>query len=287
MEAYQVQPLPLQRVVLRAYLDVIPRFVRDGPVDMDVTIKAKLLHSVSNESSSVVTEDTIAVDLDSDSWKEFDITESFQHLWGPSPEDADHDIQVTIELRVNCQQNKKVPASFVSPATIPLSQKKRRERYSPLQPLLLVYLSDQEIKKIVKNEVSPTESDQADNSTEPRFGRSAEKACAIEDFPITFHSLHLFDVLAPTTYNARRCSGSCSHSTLARNDHLATNHAKLMASAKIVSQIKPDVYFSSPPSDPCCVPTKYRSYSLIVQTAEGGVEYVVYPSMVVDECGCR
>ena len=292
MESYQLQPLPLQKATLRAYLDVIPRFLRNGPIDMDVTIKAKLFGVENSSIGAMATVQRVTVDLDSNSWKEFDITESLQHLWPPVS--ADHEIEVTLELRVDCKQNKKVPGSFVNPATIPLSQKKRRDRHLPLQPLLLVFLSDEEVKRIVKDELRPSEhmerpeSDYGDeNSTLPRVARSAEKACSFEDFPINFHGLQLTNVLYPVTYNARRCSGSCSHSTLTDNDLLATNHAKLMASAKIVSQLKPDVRFTSPPSDPCCVPTKYHPYALLIQPPEGGAEYVVYPSMVVDECGCR
>ena len=290
VESYQEEPQPLQKAILRTYLEVIPRFVRNGPVDMDITIKVRLLQS--SNASTVSTEERITVDADSNSWREFDVTESVQQLWPPSLSDANRDIEVTLELRVNCKRNKKVPASFVNPATIPLTQRKRRERHAPLQPLLLVYLSDEEIKRIVRDELRPAESDQAggDNSTEPRVARAAENSdrpCSIEDFPVNFHSLHLFNVIFPSTYNARRCSGSCSHSTLTRNDHLATNHAKLMASARIISEIKPDVYFPSRPTDPCCVPTKYRPYALLVNTPEGATEYIVYPSMVVDECGCR
>ena len=295
MESYQLQPLPLQKAILRAYLDVIPRFLQNGPINVDVTIKAKLFGVANSSAGAVATVQKITVDLNSNSWKEFDITESLQHLWPPVS--ADHEIEVTLELRVDCKQNKKVPGSFVNPATIPISQKRRRERHLPLQPLLLVFLSDEEVKRIVKDELRPAapverpESDYGgENSTVPRVARSAgaaEKACSIEDFPINFHSLQLINVLFPMTYNARRCSGSCSHSTLTDNDRLATNHAKLMASAKIVSNLKPDVRFTSPPSDPCCVPTKYRPYALLIQPPEGGAEYVVYPSMVVEECGCR
>ena len=294
MESYQLQPLPLQKATLRAYLDVIPRFLQNGPVDMDVSIKAKLFGVENSSTGAVATVQRIAVDLASNSWKEFDITESLQHLWPPVS--ADHEIEVTLELRVNCKQNKKVPGSFVNPATIPLSQQKRRDRHLPLQPLLLVFLSDEKVKRVVKDELRRSEQSAGgqesggENSTAiPRVAKrsAADKPCSVEDFPITFHSLQLTNVLYPTTYNARRCLGSCSHSTLTDNDHLATNHAKLMASAKIVSQLKLDVRFTSPPSDPCCVPTKYRPYALLIQPPEGGAEYVVYPSMVVDECGCR
>ena len=295
VQSYQLQPLPLQKATLRAYLDVIPRFLQNGPIDMDVTIKAKLFGVENSSVGAMATVQRIAVDLNSNSWKEFDITESLQHLWPPVS--ADHEIEVTLELRVDCKQNKKVPGSFVNPATIPISQKKRRDRHLPLQPLLLVFLSDEAVKRIVKDElrtavpVERPESDYgAENSTTQRVARSAvaaEKACSIEHFSINFHNLQLTNVLYPMAYDAKRCSGSCSHSTLTDNDHLATNHGKLMASAKIVSQLKPDVRFPSPPSDPCCVPTKYRPYALLVQPPEGGAKYVVYPSMVVEECGCR
>ena len=294
MQSYQLQPLPLQKATLRAYLDIIPRFLQNGPINMDVSIKAKLFGVENSSTGAVATVQTIPVDLASNSWREFDITESLQHLWPPIS--ADHEIEVTLELRVDCKQNKKVPGSFVNPATIPLSQQKRRDRHLPLQPLLLVFLSDEKVKRIVKDELRPSQLEEletgSENATVSRAARSvstttAEKACSFEDFPINFHSLQLTNVLYPVTYNARRCLGSCSHSALNDNDHLATNHAKLMASAKIVSQLKPDVRFTSPPSDPCCVPTKYRPYALLIQPPEGGAEYVVYPSMVVDECGCR
>ena len=295
VDSYQVHPLPLQKATLRAYFDTIPRFLQDGPIDVNVSIEAKLFEVENSSIGAVATVQRLSVDLESNSWKEFDITESLQHLWPPAS--ADHTVEVTLELRVDCQQNKKVPGSFIDPATIPLTQKRRRERHLPLQPLLLVFLSDEEVKRIIKDELrgsEPAEVEQSDrtgaeNSTASRVARSAGRptACSIEDFVITFHSLQLVDVLYPLKYNAKRCSGSCSHSTLTNNDRLATNHAKLMASAKIISEIKPDTYFTSPPADPCCVPIKYSPYALLIQLPEGGAEYVVYPSMAVEGCGCR
>lgn len=291
-ESQQARQVPVQRGTLRAYLQTIPRLVRGGQtVPMRVTINASLLNS--NSSQSVFAgEHHINVTSASNGWVDLNITQGIQELWPPRKEE--HVVEFTLTLSVGCKHYKKVPATFVNPAEIPLKNAKRRERHRVLQPMLLVHLSDMQVKEMVKSGEQQTlpggEEEivlsEGDTQSERRK-RNTGNFCAIEDFTVNFHDLQLYYILVPFQYNAKRCTGSCSHTMLARRGQAGTNHAKIMASAKAVSQVYPSVVFRHPPRDPCCVPTKYKSLSLIVTRGEGIIELEVYPAMIVEECGCR
>ena len=256
--------MPVQRGTLRAYLQTIPRLVRGGQtVPMRVTINASLLNS--NSSQSVFAgEHHINVTSASNGWVDLNITQGIQELWPPRKEE--HVVEFTLTLSVGCKHYKKVPATFVNPAEIPLKNAKRRERHRVLQPMLLVHLSDMQVKEMVKS---------GEQQTLP--GGEEEIVLSEGDTQSERRK----------RYNAKRCTGSCSHTMLARRGQAGTNHAKIMASAKAVSQVYPSVVFRHPPRDPCCVPTKYKSLSLIVTRGEGIIELEVYPAMIVEECGCR
>ena len=263
-ESQQARQVPVQRGTLRAYLQTIPRLVRGGQtVPMRVTINASLLNS--NSSQSVFAgEHHINVTSASNGWVDLNITQGIQELWPPRKEE--HVVEFTLTLSVGCKHYKKVPATFVNPAEIPLKNAKRRERHRVLQPMLLVHLSDMQVKEMVKSGEQQTlpggEEEivlsEGDTQSERRK-RNTGNFCAIEDFTVNFHDLQLYYILVPFQYNAKRCTGSCSHTMLARRGQAGTNHAKIMASAKAVSQVYPSVVFRHPPRDPCCVPTKYKS----------------------------
>ena len=292
-ESQQARQVPVQRGTLRAYLQTIPRLVRGGKtVPMRVTINATLLNS--NSSQSVFAgQHHINVTSASNGWVDLNITRGIQELWPPRAEE--HVVELTLTLSVGCKHHKKVPATFVNPAEIPLKNAKRRERHRFLQPMLLVHLSDTQVKEMVKNggqQALPGGEDEivlseGDTQSERKKRSAGNDFCAIEDFTVNFHDLQLYYVLVPHSYNAKRCAGSCSHTMLTRRGQAGTNHAKIMASAKAVSQAYPSVTFRHPPRDPCCIPTKYKSLSLLVTRGEGIIELEVYPAMIVEECGCR
>lgn len=219
-------------------------------------------------------------------------------LWPLSANDS----QVEISIILNSSCVKRSPVIFEDPSSISLRQVKRRQRLYALQPLFLVYLSDKMVKEIVRNEtilsgeeydhynddVSEIEGESAEAAESGRRRRrSATSACHVEDFEVTFSDLKLDYVLAPASYNARQCSGSCSHSTISKqHSDFANNHAKIMASAVEVAKQDPSL-FRVQPEPPCCVPTKYASMTLITPKLDGSLKYVVYSHMKVTECKCR
>ena len=255
---------------------------------MDIDIHVRL----SGDLKSVQAGQTTVEVSRSTSWLEMDVTRGIQQLW-PLVSNT-HDVEFTLLLTVNCKDVKKVPAIFIDPTEIKLSKAKRRERYSSFQPLFLVFFNDEQVKELARNGTNPADnpldSDMGDiqNLKEhvTRGKRNSKSPCKVDNFPVIFHDLHLFYVAIPFMYDARQCSGSCSHYVLTDQEKLGTNHAKIMASAYAVSKHDPTVGFRNEPREPCCVPTKYSSVALIV-VVDGTLEYVVYPAMRVEECGCR
>lgn len=233
----------------------------------------------------------------STNWLELDITSGMQRIWPPSLSTGSHDVEFTLTLSVNCKDIKKVPAIFIDPTEISLSRAKRRKRYAPFQPLLLIFFNDEHIRALVRNDSSSAETDQVEEVDQvdkmfhehtgaERRKRGLNSPCKLQDFSVIFDELNLDYVFIPFMYNARQCAGSCSHSVLMGQNKLGTNHAKIMASAYAVSKYDPTLRFLHEPRNPCCVPTRYSSMTLVVDVGEG-IEYMIYPAMRVEECGCR
>ena len=286
-ESEQSKALPVEKAILRVHLKVIPRLLNQNrPTSVNLSVHMNILGR--DESLRVPTgEHQLSVTSQSAEWMELNITQGVRSLWPPKLNESV--IEVTILFTVNCQTSKKVPAIFEDPTIVPIHQKKRRQRLSALQPLFLVYLSDEHIKEIVRNETQPNsveEEDKSDIAGLQRNKRSTNHQCSMENFYVNFNDLQLHYVLAPSAYNAKQCRGSCSHSTVSINSHLANNHAKIMASAKKLSEIRSDIQFLNAPKGPCCVPTKYSSLTLVIPKGQS-IEYVVYPHMIVEECRCR
>lgn len=284
----------LQKGILHTHLQVIPRLLPStGSTEVEITVTMRPYGH--NSSQSVLASQTQAsISTESEGWLELNVTEGVRELWEQNSDCEE--IELSVEFRVNCRDQKKVPVYLTDPASIPLSQAKRRQRYERYQPLLVISLNDEEVKEIVRKEIN----DIANSSTvhensvlqqqEPAHAekRSANSACGKEDYWINFQVLQLHYILVPHSYNAHRCSGSCSHSTLSRNENLGTNHAKIIASMKAISQYDHSIAFANTPQDPCCAPTKYESLQLITTSYDrSSINIEVYPSMIVHECGCR
>ena len=292
-ESLQHKALPVERAVLRAYLKVIPRHLsQNAPMRVNMDVYMRRMGSETKVHSG---EMTLEVDADSAGWIELNITKGVRTLW-PFHANETH-IEISVVFNSECV--KKSPVIFEDPASISLSQARRRQRLSDLQPLFLVFLTDEMVKEIVANETaSPTEAqpnyndDVEGDGTEATEGRrrkrsdSDDQACQLEDFDVVFADLGLDYVKAPYSYNAKRCRGSCSHHTLSRDGDLGNNHAKLMASAVVVAEHRPEK-FQVQPEPVCCIPTKYTSMTLITEALDGSIKYVVYSHMKVTECKCR
>ena len=280
----------MEKATLRAYTKVIRRLLNQNsptPVTAEVFMNSGTLNSTSLGVHAGSFQ--LSVTEQSASWVEVDVTEGVRNLWPPRS-DQTH-VKITVLFRSNkC----KVPVMFEDPTTIPLDQTKRRKRLYALQPLFLVFLSDEKVKETIRNETIASGEDAGVNddvgaaagSSSERRKRDATEPCGIEDFKVVFEDLEINYVYSPYAYNARQCRGSCSHNTLGSRGHLANNHAKIMASAESVAKREPDTFLQDP-KGPCCVPTKYSALTLVIPQADRSIQFVLYSHMIVDECKCR
>ena len=273
----------LQKGIFRTYMDVILRYFKQ---DDSITVHITSEFTVTSNSSHIIFggEEDVSVTADSSGWIELNVTTGLKQIQQLAQE-LNETIELAVTIEVNCITHKKVPASLVDPASVPLSQGPRRQRLSQLQPMLLVYLSDEQVKTEIQQEAHPpSEVGELIGEEGGRKKREA-RACHLEDFTVNFHNIDLTYILAPYEYNARKCVGLCDHSVLRYRGHIATNHAKIMASSVAIQNYNPNTQFHHQPTDPCCVPTKYESMSLLIFNDE--LKYAVYPTMTVTDCGCR
>lgn len=272
---------------MRAHTKVIRRLLNQNgptPVSADVYMK----HQGHNGTSLGVHAGELQLSVTAASWVEIDISEGVRSLY--PPRSGETHVQINVIFRTNkC----KVPVIFEDPTSISLHQTARRQRLSAMQPLFLVYLSDEKIKEVIRNDAITSGEDYEFNNSMPdledsveRRKRDVEGACGIEDFKVVFSDLHINYVYAPYSYNAKQCKGSCSHSTLGSKSALANNHAKIMAGAAAVAEREPHKFLREP-NGPCCVPTKYSALTLVIPKPDGSITYSLYSHMVVTECRCR
>lgn len=280
----------LQKAVVRTFLQVIPRLL-PGNKRVPVSIYAAAHITGAEPVNERVLVQSLSVGRNSSGWLELNVTDAIATLWPPRPGAA---VEVSLELQVDCRTNRKVPASFVDPATLPLENQKRRERHLPLQPLFLVFLDDEAVWQRVDQDQEaevPEEPLDGGNATAgpgKRRRRSGRSSCHLEPFWVNFTKLGMDRIIVPKMYNAGKCVGSCDHSALSHNTFLGTNHAKLMASAHAVVQYF-NVRFIHDTKDPCCVPTKFSPMGILQfsDTEHSQFVYRTYPTMKANTCGCR
>ena len=275
----------LQKGILRVYVNVIDRYLKQQP-SFNTQISSSFTFMQANDNSTWTVfggQEDMVVTADSYGWIELNVTCGLQEIQSLGMEITDT-FDLTVTISVDCKENRKVPMTLADPASVPLSQGRRRQRLTNHQPMLLVHLSDEHLKTEIQQEAEP-----------PTVGESIDvegvekraiSGCHVEDFLVNFHNIELTYVLAPFEYNAHKCVGSCAHSVLRYQGNLATNHAKIMASAVAFQDYDPQTPFHHQPSEPCCVPTKYESISLLI-FIDNELNYAVYPTMVVTACGCR
>jgi hypothetical protein len=286
-EIFQNNNIFLQKGILRTYVDVIPRYFR-AQTSISVNISSVFSLTLRNNSTQTVHggQDEILVTPNSSEWTELNVTQGLKEI--QSLTGLSDTIELRVTMTVDCTVNRKVPVTLADPASVPLSQGPRRQRLSKLQPMLLVYLSDEQLKAEIQQEADPQPPGE-NIEVEERKKRGLSKAdgCHLDDFLVNFHNIDLIYVLAPYEYNAKQCVGSCAHSVLRHRGSIATNHAKIMASAVAIRNYNPLTPFHHQPTDPCCVPTKYGSLSLLILDDINELNYAVYPTMSVSACGCR
>ena len=299
---------------IRPYMQVVNRLIgKNKTIDVTFSVSLRLLNrdgtiaNMTKSSASSTSEErfiiqTVPVTRESNDWLELNVTEAILSVWT----EYDHQppqIEFTLRMEVDCVEHKKVPIRLINPAEVELSTPVRRQKHTNLQPLLVVFLEDVLVKQkllmehLLNEEEAALVNDGADitqegNDTGARRRRFANReACKVKNFTVTFSDLRLHNILSPRFANIGRCSGDCSHGTIKLDRYLATNHAKIVASAKALNDLdefktKNSSMYLETHKDPCCVPTDYKSLFLLLQYT-GAYHQQLFPDFVVSKCGCR
>ena len=295
----------LNKSIVRPYMQMIARLIEDHEtIPVNISVSLRLLHKNMSldPESSVPTRlhfvQTIEVTSKSEGWIEFDITPAVQSVW-TTPKVKLPIIEVTLRMEVDCVNHRKVPLQFVNPAEVELHKTFRREKFTTLQPLLVVYLEDRLVKEKLYTEkmLADEEKEMAlngnmidTNKTATRQKRAAS-LCGIQSYTVNFTELHLDYIISPLTMEVNRCTGSCSADVIDPHPTIATNHARIKASAKKLYDHR---LFKSPNStmynyvheNPCCAPVEYESRFITIAFV-GSVYQQLFPDVVAKRCGCR
>ena len=292
--AYQKNQLSVEKSVLRAHLKAVPKFLNPEE-SAQVTLQVYMKLSERNDREKVIVNThNYSVNEHFSQWIEINVRDGVRSFWPPTVEEPD--LELSLELSIDCTLERRVPVRFTNPATISLDKPKRKKNL-PLQPFLVLHLSDEIVKDIVRKESENISDDgslemgefqDGDHTNATRRKRFVSRSdCHLEDFEIKFAKVEIDYIRSPLTYNARQCKGSCSHNFLSTNGHFGNNHAKLMAGARKRFKMPEHSLNITEPKGPCCVPSKYGALTVIEFWEDGSWKYTVYPSMVVEACACR
>ena len=276
-------------------------------VELNIFVGGNTTQAPSRSSSAQL--QSVNVSSESNGWLELDVTAALSEVWPPTENQTLAEVRLVAE--VDCETFRKVPLNFVNPAEISLERTTRRERHLALQPLLLVFSDDGHVKEQIAK--GQEEIEMGDETFEVRGAEDFEKRrrrrkrqspspeddpCRVEDFTVNFADLGLNNIISPLSANIKRCAGNCSHSALkapSADPNLATNHAKIMASAQILYILQKfqngSSMYAVEPKEPCCVPVEYSPKYLIRQQHTEGTDFAIelklFPNFVVERCGCR
>ncbi len=289
--------IPVQRGIIRTYMQAIARHL-EAEENIVVNITAFVDYYSSNHSANSSELGVFAGHLQvnvsqvTTEWIEVNITEGLQSMWPPRVDNPD--ISVILKLSVNCDgKRRKVPVMLENPAEIPLEQKARRERNMNVQPLLVVFFSDEVVKEVVKEERKAEVSAEDDSGImmseegNSRRKRTIQLECKLHNFTIEFRQIGLYNILTPRSVNIRKCTGSCTLTVIKRNNVEANNHAKLMSSAVVAAAQDSSSWEGNEPVEPSCVPTRFSSVYLMIQHRQGTLELSLYTEFIAEQCGCR
>lgn len=265
------------RAILRSYLQVTPDpRTPAARVAVNVTVFAKL----SDREPFVAAQSTLEVEHNSSGWIELDVTEGLKRMWASASSRAE--LTVTLDM-VNGTVATVALADSVSLA--------EEAGYAQFQPQLIIHLNNQKLRqKLIE---STAESNELTNTKSKRASEYYPEACIIRNYTIQFPDIGLSNILAPYSYNARKCTGLCSPPYITGVDDV-NNYATMVNSAKAtynalrpaVAAALPDEYVP-PPTTPCCVPTRYNPITTFMQNLDGSVKVETLSDMQVVACGCR
>ena len=298
--------MPLTRATLRTYIQAIPRHLPE-PGD-NFTVNIEVLTAVVDQVNSSTIPNvtaakeniTVSHDMEEHRWMEISMTEGIRSLnVSKTHEECFLRVKVVFKLDVCTNKYKKVPLMVVDPATIPVEESERREKHLTVQPMVILYLDEPEVKEQMRLQTKGDHVDEfllGEDSGEHPSKREAgptenttasESPCHLENLTISFHAAKLYHVIVPVSYNARQCVGQCTLSTLQDGKDYINNHAQLLASAASVYASDPQL-FEKEPKLPCCVPLTYgEEWLMLYDYTLGTISAQSYPNMVATSCGCR
>lgn len=288
------KPLSVRSSILRAYIQIINRHVEENEhVNVTLTVMMVPRNSVTNGTINssdwsegvLAGQQVVTVSRGSDGWAEINVTEGAERIWPLIHNNTE--VQVVIKAEVNCSEQKKVPFNFINPAEISLERQNRRDRHLDIQPFLVIFTDNEETLTLLQEQSVIGEDDENRENNIPRNvlfpdlskrSVSSYTECSISNYVVDLHALDLNQVVFPRHVNISKCSGSCSHPNTI--DRLGSNHAKIMGGAHIRR--------ISGATRPCCVPTKYETVSLLMQSIDRTADAIIsYNHFIATQCGCR
>ena len=278
--------LPLKEGTLRTYLSVTPKLLGESEVvPVQISAKARLLQrngegGPGHGTSVAVGELQLDIDSSSSGWIELDVAEGLRTLWPPKL--SDNRLELNVSITVDCKEHDQVPAHFINPASVPLSETERRQQAHKLQPMLVLRLEDAELKDKMTAKMEDHKMDRRGANHSTQAHPSTRSRCALQNMTIDFGSIDLSDVfLFPRSYNAKKCEGDCSYYTIRDMDSSSTTFHAVLAAHSFAKYGQKHLH-----KEPCCTPIEYRGLSLVVQRSDGSVCILPYDNMIVTKCGC-
>ncbi|XP_072520790.1 bone morphogenetic protein 3 [Salminus brasiliensis] len=143
----------------------------------------------------------------------------------------------------------------------PAKRPRKKPRKKPGQKNPLLQFDEQTIKKARKKQWN-----------EPRN-------CARRYLKVDFADIGWSEwIISPKSFDAYYCSGSCQFPM--PKSLKPSNHATIQSIVRAVGVV-PGI------PEPCCVPEKMSSLSILFFDEDKNVVLKVYPNMTVDSCACR
>ncbi|ROL44874.1 Bone morphogenetic protein 3 [Anabarilius grahami] len=143
----------------------------------------------------------------------------------------------------------------------PVKRPRKKPRKNPRHKNPLLQFDEQTIKKARKKQWN-----------EPRN-------CARRYLKVDFADIGWSEwIISPKSFDAYYCSGSCQFPM--PKSLKPSNHATIQSIVRAVGVV-PGI------PEPCCVPEKMSSLSILFFDEDKNVVLKVYPNMTVDSCACR